>query len=459
MTKYLIMFVVASILVSIIMLSPLSKLIIVSTVLIGILLLMLFEVYLIEFILLLFCLFPPVYIYTIDSINISDSGPIKNHPVTVILIISFLYILIFNADSLREFYLRSPSYIRISIYTQLMFILLTFSTCLFNSNLSTASFLSENFLGPYILFLLICTQFDTSKCVALQKFYISICFVVSIYGITEYLLHSNYLYGNVLYNTMEGYSTLLESDTLRIMTTFGHALVTAHAMLLALLFTINLYKSDNSSSVLITYLLIIVFILTIFLTSSRSALFILLIFLLYLYKNNISFKSTLFTLFITSAITSVLFYIQGAAFINRFTSREGILSSAVRLKALLSTSDIIKSSQLFDASFRKSKILSDNLVAKGISFEIPWLMILVDLGIIPTMLYITSIISLTIGLLKLSRLNKDGNILAIISIVSLIMLSGYSSFAEKNLTNILFWFPAALALCHVNNHCKFRVAE
>ncbi|MDD2899054.1 MAG: hypothetical protein PHI31_10110 [Desulfuromonadaceae bacterium] len=399
----------------------------------------------------LFFLLPPIAISAINNpkLNNVNTGLLKNHPISIILCSIALVTIVPNYKSMVVLYKSSHSMMKIALATQTLFICSLILGSFLKLNISTVSYAVESFIAPFILFLLICfyDKIDSNVIPRLQKIFIMLSIIVCIYGFFEFYFHSNYFYGEWLRKSMEGYESFTYSDSFRIFTTMGHPLVTANAILLSFFFLISLYYSGDITNKYIVCFCSIILIVSLVLTGSRSGLLLLLFGVLLTFKNQITVKNFIVLIsFVTISAGMLILTNQGKFMLERFMSKEGLLSSAVRLQAVFSIGDIIKSSQWFDAAFGKSRDLSDSMVLKGVSFENPWLMIIVDTGVVPAFICAVSFIFVLISLFRVAR-SESERVLAITTLLSICMLSGYNSFAEKNLTNIFFWFPAAICYC------------
>jgi len=338
---------------------------------------------------------------------------------------------------------------KIALATQILFICFLILIAFLKRNISTVSYALESFIAPFILFLLICfyDRTDAKLVSRLQKIFIILSIIVCFYGFFEYYFQNNYLYGELLRKSMKGYEALTYSDQFRIFTTMGHPLVTSNALLISFFFLISLYHAGNISNKYVVVIFSVILIVSLILTGSRSGLLLLFLGVLLTFSKKITVKNIFILLSFVMISAGMLFLTsQGKFIIERFMSREGLLSSAVRLQSVFSIGDIIKSSQWFDATYGKSRDLSDSMILKGVSFENPWLMIIVDAGVVPAFICIISFFFIIFSLFRSARTGSE-KVLAITTLLSICMLSGYSSFAEKNLTNIFFWFPAAICFC------------
>lgn len=401
--------------------------------------------------LILFFLLPPIAISAINNPNLNDinSGLLKNHPFSIIILSIALVTIVKNYKSVVVIFKKSNSMMKIALITQTLFICLFISISFIKLNISAVSYAVESFIAPFILFLLICfyDKHDSNLVPRLQKTFIILSIIVCIYGFFEFYFHSNYLYGELLRKSMEAYEGFTYSDSFRIFTTMGHPLVTANAILISFFFLISLYHSGNIRNKYFMGFCIIILIVSLIITGSRSGLLLLFLGVLLTFKNKISLQKVIaFVSFVTISAGILILTNQGKFILERFVSKEGLLSSAVRLQAVFSIGEIIKSSQWFDAAFGKSRDLSDSMILKGVSFENPWLMIIVDTGVVPAFIFTISYIFVVIFLFRGARTESE-RVLAITTLLSICMLSGYSSFAEKNLTNVFFWFPAAICFC------------
>ena len=417
----------------------------------------------------LFFLLPPIAISAINNpkLNNINAGLLKNHPISIIVCSIALVTIVPNYKSLVILYKSSHSMMKIALATQTLFICSLILMSFLKFNISTVSYAVESFIAPFILFLLICfyDTIDSDVIPRLQKIFIMLSIIVCVYGFFEFYFHSNYLYGEWLRKSMEGYESFTYSDSFRIFTTMGHPLVTANAILVSFFFLISLYQSEKISNKLLISIISIILIVSLIFTGSRSGLLLLLLGVLLTFKNQITMKNFIALVsFVTVSVGMLILTNQGKFMLERFMSKEGLLSSAVRLQAVFSIGDIMKSSQWFDAAFGKSRDLSDSMILKGVSFENPWLMIIVDTGVVPAFVCAISFIFVIISLFRGARAESE-RVLAITTLLSICMLSGFNSFAEKNLTNIFFWFPAAICYCqsrrrmHTVDPCTIRLLK
>ena len=310
----------------------------------------------------------------------------------------------------------------------------------------------ENYIGPFVLFILIILTVKNEK--QIKKVWINKIFwaaiILSFFALIEFVTHLNpysyfYAASGTAYNSyiITGY---------RSFTTLGHPLNNALFFLSAMPFAFFLKTKFQK------YFVHLLLLLGIVATGSRLSSVIALGFILYFYfylgnekKWKIVYVVSMLLVFSLS-IYFIISYTSLTDFLfSRFTSDYG--SSQIRYMAINYFKNNWHKYIFSSIGVGGTRELSTSVLGQEHSFEIPWLIMLVEMGIIPLTIYLFSIFLPFFAYLKNKKLFNRLNGAKIVLISYSLMLltaTGYSSFGVKSHLNYLFYGIVAVTLIYID---------
>jgi hypothetical protein len=315
----------------------------------------------------------------------------------------------------------------------------------------------ENYLGPLMLFTLVLAEYQgrPQRVAALTTFFVVLLTGVGVYGIVEYALRRNVWYGPLYAASplaSQWYQTASLPDVYRITTTLGHPLTNAQYFLLAVVFAAGSLAGATGLRRALTGAALPVLVLATIATGARTTLLLLAtvpVFVLIIQRRirALAWGGVLVAIVYLAASYSPV----GVVLQQRFSSAEGTSSALVRLRSIEVVPETLRSTNpLIGYKLGRSGEISSELFASDvpIGFENPWLMLLADVGLPLTMLYVLIVARLLIAVLRMAWQSRAPAVTyaAVGAVAMVLMYSGYNSFGSKNTVNYLLWFSSALAL-------------
>jgi len=372
-------------------------------------------------------------------------GPVRLHPAGVTIFIGSLIVIIIKRELIKE-KIDQFDELRKVIFLLTFFIISIFLQTFLFRGLRGIPQCLENYFFPFVFFLYLIT-INEEKLFKFLKLYVIFIIVISVYAIFEYILKHNYLY-HYLYahSYKEKWGTII-NNIYRSKTTLGYPLKNASYFLFSLPISIYLFKIPfNFISSVILFVAVIT-------TGSRMAFILSIIVILFCYfKYNLKLYKNIFLIIFILLILYILLFKSplGIGILTRFHKSHG--STFVRLFSIKNSFSIMKNNFIIGKGMGISFLVSSALFKiEEIGFEIPWIMLIVDIGLITTFIYMMAIIIIIkkrINYIKIRYL-KASLLVSFISI--LIMFSSFDSFGAMNTLNFLFWFNGALLYVGSNN--------
>ena len=316
----------------------------------------------------------------------------------------------------------------------------------------------ENYLGPLTLFILMVAEYEgrPRRIAMLTGFFVAIVTVVGVYGIVEYGLRHNSLYGSLYAASPlaeSWYAVSNDPRSYRITTTLGHPLTNAQYFLLAATLAAGALDGAVGLRRTLAVVALPVLVAAAMATGARVTLVVLavvpvLVMVLSRRVRALGWAVVFGGLVLVAAAYSP----YGDVLRQRFTTEEGTKSTEVRERSLELIPEMLQRANLLtgDRLGRSSELSSEMLVTKQqVGFENPWLMLFVDVGAPLATLYLLVVLGLLGSVVCAAWRSRDPAVIypAIGTVAMVLMYSSYNSFGSKNTVNYLMWFSAAVALC------------
>jgi hypothetical protein len=249
---------------------------------------------------------------------------------------------------------------------------------------------------------------------------ISSC-LLACFGIFEFLQKENPILSCLrTKESLEWYApyySMIGNSPYRIFTLMGHPLNNASCFLAALVYSLVVKRTW-------AFLLTLLFMIANVLTFSRTTIVLApsLLFLLFFLKKHKAIGMR-FLLILSSCLIVTSVYVSPLrhGVEGRFGSAEGQGSAMIRVWALEYVKNNLVGSipdMLLGKGAGKSREISEKYVRPGLSFEIPWIMMAIDNGIIATIIYMGILMHVLIVLLRGVKRKDD------ISIISFLVICG-----------------------------------
>jgi hypothetical protein len=382
--------------------------------------------------------------------SLDSSGIVKNHPITYIMIPGILVYFWLQGKQLKG-KIRAIPGLRIAIAFMVLFSVGSILETLALRGASGLPTAFENYVGPFLLFLFLILYYFDDEAGYLRVMRAFVCFILTaaLYGIFEYVHGSNFFFKN-LYADLYWFQSF-EGDSYRISTFLGHPLVNASYFLVALLLVPALFKSR------LRYLAMLIFIAGIMVTGSRASFVIGIaaVCLFYVLKKDtyIGQLSRFGAIMGLLIVVLVLLFTTplGQTIVDRFTTAEG--STLVRFISLGYLADSLMNPSLLGNGFGGSGDLSASVFhTTDYGFENPWLLIILDLGIVLALVYLVIVFYVHLRTIRYGNIRKDAiSRLYFVSLLSCqLTFFMFNSFGTRSTLNYLFWFVAAGVFVH--NH-------
>lgn len=376
------------------------------------------------------------YLFTGASYNAAPGtaeGTFRIHPLTMLMLIFLIVVLIVNP---KKFFPVGKDRSKIFVWYILTFIgIISFETLIARGMKGSMQIL-ENYIGPLVFFVIIIHSFQKTDDV--RNYWIKtllwFSLILSLFSIFEYITQLNPY--NYFYDRSTDAFTFYTDTGYRSFTSLGHPLNNALFFLITMPFVFIL--SSNSKRIIVH----LIQLLGILGTGSRVSLVIGVFFIFYFHvffnkkhaqgKSNFKNIISVFVIFVATVIV-IMYSNFGDVLLKRFFEDEA--SSMVRVVALQYFFDNWTSFLFHAMGIGGSSEISFDIMGTAVSFEIPWLLILADTGVIPLLMYLYSLF------LPIKEYIKNRNIYGRVLIISytLLMISAtaYSSFGVKSQFNYI----------------------
>jgi len=368
-------------------------------------------------------------------------GAIRLHPAGIVIFLgSFLNVL--KKRKLLLIKIKQQKEIHIVIAIMIIFIISIFSQTYLFRGMNGLPLCLENYIFPFVffLFLIIIKQENISR---FLKIFVSFILVISILAVIEYIFKHNYLYHQLYANSSINWYDKVRGDIYRSTTTIGHPLKNSVYFLFSIPLCIYLYKKPFN---IISIILLSLAILT---TGSRVAfvltIFAIVICTLRIKVNFINYNKLFAILCVITISIYLLLFISplGRTLLIRFS--EGYTSTSIRVGGINNLPYIIKNHFVHGIGLGLSyEVSSSFLKYEHIDFENPWIMMITDVGLITSLLYIFVILCIIRNMIKYVRFIRCLPFIIISFALILIMCSSFDSFGYRNNLNFLLWFNIGL---------------
>lgn len=320
---------------------------------------------------------------------------------------------------------------------------------------SSLAHLLDVYIGPGALLLLLLVAIQRRGARIVTSWALALMSVPAIIAILEWAFGSQWPYGSwyAAARTVQWYQELTRGPFFRATSTLGHPLTDATVFLLALMLAAGaLAGRGNSRRGLLLLFLGSVFAGGLLASWSRGALVAAFVGLLLLSLRGEQ-RGLVIAVSIGVALILLMPIVTNPEFLGeRFFSTAALLSLAVRVQSALLSIGLVRDHLWgvgnFGASLQYSAAFLPLTATSAftVGFENPWLMLSLDVGIIPAFLYLCGwlIIVAAQYVTKTIRRHRFAGAATVGLIVILLMFSTYNSFATKNTTN--YWLFIALAI-------------
>lgn len=300
--------------------------------------------------------------YEIFSVSFADNPLSKISPFSLYSTSVFL-LYIFRALLLNK-KLKFDRYI---VYG-LLYLIFVAGTTYFNLGGKGFGTFIDNYLAPFLALAILVNERNTLK-EKLNKRYLLIISAAATYGILEFILKTNLLYG-FIFSQMGWIDTQWSNTSHRSTSTIGHPLIAASVYIMALAFMDKTQKNY--------WLYFIIISMGTLSTGSRTGIAIVILIILAKHVRIQQSKRSIIALSLMCAL-SILGFLAGVfdQLIDRFANGEG--SNTVRLQLL----DYLP--EIFKISMWGYGVGSSGDIALNIGFynviEVAWVALLIELGI------------------------------------------------------------------------------
>ena len=308
---------------------------------------------------------------------------------------------------------------------------------------ASAPYYYLNAFAPLVIFLFLVTQ-DISEKIT-DKIYnllINICTVIAVYGIIEFIMQYNIFYNALEYfYYSKAYHQFLSETPYRILSLTGHPLDLVLILILAVAL-LMFYKKKIKGFDFVKFIILSTALL---LTFSRMAIIIYftMIFVYAVVKGK-SNKKVIFVLLLI-IIPSIL-YLLWDDISNRFLL--GASSTQTRMMGLLILQILNPEKIMLGNGFSSSRDIVMAYLNFSSSIEIPWIIQVLEYGIIATFLYITTILFILNYLFKKNKTVRLKYFYPAIFI--LMQISIFNGLMEPTFISIFLWFYLGLAMSNAS---------
>ena len=359
------------------------------------------------------------------------------------VIIAFLCFLIINKGKIKN--ISKSKFIMILLFVSFLVLIRILKDGMgFLSNK-----IIDNYISPILLVILLIEKFPRDRILDFFKIIYAFLLINAIIAIIEYFfgkslfLHEYYLQNIPWYKNV--YNSTLYGIKFRCTSFLGHPLINGIYYILAIIYLFNITKMKFNFKQLIQ---VLIFVLALFFTNSRSELAILLIYMLYkLIKKRkriwILCLVLLGMLFVTSVDLENLYF-------KIFARDSSGGSIDVRIKAIQSIFEIPFLEMLFGTGYNNTREILDDIGFSG-NLEISYLIILLENGIFGFYIWILLLINLYNKKININNCNFK-NLVNELLVVFLIISAAFNSIADPGTLNYTFF--SLLALTNViENKC------
>lgn len=319
----------------------------------------------------------------------------------------------------------------------------------------------ENYLFPFIFFLNLLI-YPKEEIYNFIKIHITIIVIIACYGILEYIMKDNFLFGYLYSLSFKStWHQGFDSYKFRITTLIGHPLNNAFYFLFALPYSLVLFKKPFN---LFASLILLLAIIT---TGSRAgfALALLCIFIMYASVTVIASKlmKNIILITVIGLIGYFFLFFTGLGETIRLRFLTEHHSTQVRIIAFQNLIPLALKNFIFGRGMGTSHESLGEIYGANFAFENPWLMLIIDIGFILTFIYF---ILLAIPMFKYltNILNFSLEKAIWFSLFfTLLMATSYNSFGVRGDQNYSIWLNVSLLYIFSNyyeiNHIKKIIEE
>ena len=311
-------------------------------------------------------------------------GNIRLHPASIIIFTGSLVNIIAKWHLIKH-RLKSMKILRVVSTLFLMFFVSIFTQTLFMRGFQGLAQCLENYLFPYCFFLFL-FLLDKKTILKFLKFYVFAIIAISIYGLIEYMCGRNILYEHLYLGSGTHWYFEVDREGYRITTTIGHPLKNATYFLFAIPVSLYVFKKP------LNFIATLILCVGAFVTGSRAAAVLtacsIVMYYAYFGSNlKEQLKRGLASLAAIIAGFSILrFSPLGSTLLSRFSLAGS--STELRVSSLSNFVGMSLQYTFTGKGMGLSMNESMRLLGEGYGFENPWLMLIVDVGLLTFLLYI-----------------------------------------------------------------------
>ena len=409
-----------------------------------------------------------LFFYTLTTILWSEYLPfivkgrgylkIIYNPFLICILVGFLMYLVLNINNLlfifrtklKEFKMIKVIFIELLIL--IVFLIFNYSFIKINGGYPDIASYINNFFMPVTMFIaviiaIIKKDLEKSFLIRILKITLSLLLSLVCFGVYEFAMKENFLFENLqtvgsfiwnrpyfIFNTQSPY---------RIFTFIGHPLRNASIFMVAALFSLSMNRKR--------FFLFITFIIATILTFSRSAIIVippLVLLFFVIKKEQVIGRRMLLICIVVLICVSIYFLPLKQSIETRFKTSEA--STEVRWRALKYAKNTMFENipnLLLGKSGGESREVSKYVTGEGVSFEIPWIMMAIDKGIIVAFMYIFVLGQILIVLFKkIKRDDAFSIILFLVVLGLLIQLSAYNGIVSFSPSSLFLWYIITIAI-------------
>jgi len=335
---------------------------------------------------------------------------------------------------------------------QIFFIILIIIENFYTRGFQGSITILENYIGPFIFFILIILSVKDEK--QIKRIWINKVFgmaiILAFFALIEFITHLN-PYSTFYSEAGTAYNSYIVTGY-RSFTSVGHPLNNALFFLSAMPFVFFLKTKSQK------YFIHLLLLLGIVATGSRLSSVIALSFILffYLYLSNVKKWKIIYLVIVFFIFSFSLYFIISYTSLtdflfSRFANDYG--SSQIRYIAINYFKNNWDKYIFSSIGVGGTRELSSSVLGSEHSFEIPWLIMLVEMGIIPLIIYLSAMTLPFYAYLRnrkfFHRLNSAKIVLISYSLM-LLSATGYSSVGVKSHFNYLFYGIVAISFIYID---------
>ena len=395
----------------------------------------------------------------LGSVDMMYLDVIIYNPLLTCILTGFLMYVVLNTKillfilrtKLKKF--RMIKFISIELLILIVFLLLNYLFIKISGGHPVIAVYVNTFFLPITMFVavkiaVIKKDLRKSDFITILKITLFLSLLLACFGVYEFAVKENFLFEHLQtkdpsIRLSEIYLSMSDSTPYRIFTFMGHPLKSAFLFMVAALYSLIMKRTR--------FFLLTVFTIANILTFSRATIILipplLLLFLVLRSEAGIGRRM----LFISAVLLiGVSIYISPLRqnIVGRFESSEG--STAVRVRALKYVKNTLPGNipnLLLGKGAGSSWEISERFIMSGSSFEIPWIMMAIDNGIIVTSIYMFILLHILIVLFKNIKRNDVLSIVSFLVLLGgLIQLSSTSAIVNPAQMSLFLWYIISLAI-------------